>query len=108
MNKFINAIILSFLIEQAYAVVPRETKAPGKIEDLSLSVPDGESFSNVRSVWLQKAGEKCDFREFRIIRYSERGKSYGDALSLNPATGKHEAEKFPASVSGLFQCLEGS
>lgn len=108
MNKHINLIILSFFVGQAYAVVPMEKKSSGKMEDLSLSVPDGESFSNVRSVWLQTAGEKCDFKEFKIIRYSERNESYGDALSLNLATGKYEAEKFPASVSGVFQCLNGS
>jgi len=108
MNKYINAIILSSLVGQAYAIVPMEKKIPGKMEDLSLSVPDGESFSNVRSVWLQKAGEKCDFKEFKIIRYAERNESYGDAPSLNLANGKYEAEKFPASVSGVFQCLTGS
>ncbi|WP_143186980.1 hypothetical protein [Microbulbifer donghaiensis] len=108
MNKYIVSFILSFFVGHAYAVVPMEKKTAGKMEDLSLSVPDGESFSDVRSIWLQKAGEKCDSKEFKIIRYSERNASNGDALSLNPAIGKYEAAKFPASVSGVFQCLKGS
>ncbi|WP_145924421.1 hypothetical protein [Microbulbifer aggregans] len=108
MNKYINALLLMLFIAHANAAIPREKEVPGEKENLSIAVPDGESFSNVRALWFQRVQEKCNFKEFNIIQYSERHEMYGDALSLNPATGKYEAPKFPASVSGVFQCLEDS
>lgn len=108
MKKYMTLIIFSAFVGRGYAVVPLEKEVAGKVEDLSVIVPEGESFSNIRSIWLQKAREKCDFKEFKIKYYSERNESYGDGLSLNLATGKYEGEKIPAAVSGMFQCLEVS
>ncbi|MBB5211954.1 hypothetical protein [Microbulbifer hydrolyticus] len=108
MNKYIIALLMMLFFANVNAAIPREKEVPGVKENLSIPVPDGESFSNVRALWLQRVQEKCNFKEFKIIRYAERHEMYGDALSLNPATGKYEAPKFPASVSGVYQCLENS
>ena len=106
MKKYAFLLTLFLVSWSAFGVVPTEKKVPGRIDSLSIRVPDGESFSNVRAVWLQKVSEECEFKEFKIQMYSERNESYGDGLSLNPNTGKYEGEKIPAAVSGVFQCLE--
>jgi len=108
MKNGIVAIVLALNIASAGAVAPVEREMEGRIEQHSITIPDGATFSEGRAIWYEQAAELCNNKEFKVMRYIERTTSYGDALSLNQATGEYEAEEIPPSIFGVFLCIKNS
>jgi hypothetical protein len=102
------AIFVVINVGSVSAIGPTEKKMEGEIENHVIYMPEGKSFSEARILWFEDASKICGDKDFKVMQYIERTTSYGDAFSLNPATGEYEPDEMSPSIYGMFLCIKNS